>query len=466
MDLEAQIKALGPREVLRRLEAMGHPRLSEIRDYVESMWEWWARSDQLAPQGHWTRWLILAGRGWGKTRTGVEWVKAKALSNPGCRIALVGRTAADVYGVMLDGDSGLLRRAAPGQRPEHNPSKRRVTWPNGSVAETFSAEEPNQLRGPQFHFAWCDELAAWFDHDAWDQLQFGLRLGTHPQVVITTTPRPVAVIRELMATSGTLVTRGRTYDNRANLAPGFFDAVLRKYEGTKLGRQELEGEVLEDVEGALWTRALLDRARSDKTPPGFVRVVVGVDPATTSGEGSDLTGIIVAGLDATGRAWVLADHSLRGTPEQWAQAVVSAYHHHRANLVVAETNQGGEMVAALLRNIDATVPIRRRHAKVGKRLRAEPVAMLYEQNRVSHVPGLRSLEDQLATWSPMSGDESPDRMDALVYAVGELMQSEVAIPTQHGPVVNPAEQERQRLIERDLARAFEADRAFPAWEYT
>lgn len=417
-------------------------------------WPLWARPEQLAPLGSWTKWLALAGRGFGKTRLGVEWVLEYLREHPGARVALVGRTAADVRSTMLYGDSGLLTKSHPSDQLQHVASKRLVIHANGAQCETFSADEPRQLRGPQHHAAWADELAAWDDRDAWDQLMFGLRLewqGQQPRVVITTTPRPISVIRELVADPTCVVTRGSTYDNRSNLAPAFFTDIVRRFEGTRLGRQELNAEVLEDVAGALWNRSQIDRLRV-RSAPELERVVVGVDPATTSGEDSDATGIVVAGLGADGHGYVLADYTMRGTPEEWAQQVVQAYHRHSADLIVAERNQGGEMVEATIRHVDA-VPVKTVHARKGKTLRSEPVAMLYEQNRVHHVGALDALEDQLCQLAlgPLlekARSKSPDRADAMVYALTELFQSERVAQE---PAIYPRRQEdemEQRAIER------------------
>ena len=384
-------------------------------------WEFWSRPDQIAPKGDWRTWLILAGRGWGKSRTGAEWVRAQVKTGRCGRIALVARTAADVRDVIVEGESGLLAISPKDERPLWEPSRRRLTWPNGAQATTYSADEPDQLRGPQHDGAWADELAAWRYPDAWDQLRFGLRLGAHPRVVVTTTPRPTKIIRDLIASSDTVVTRGRTRDNAANLAPGVVAELERRYAGSRLGRQELDGEVLDDSAGALWRWSWIDAARVTKAPD-LRRIVVAVDPATTSGEESDETGIVVAGIGYDGRGYVLADESGRYRPEEWARRVASAYAAHKADAVIAEGNQGGEMVAAVLRAYgSAGLPVRTVHARRGKATRAEPVAVLYEQGRVSHVGSLARLEDQITTWDPASSRASPDRLDALVYALTDLL---------------------------------------------
>ena len=382
----------------------------------------------------WRAWVILAGRGWGKSRTGAEWVRAQVKAARAGRIALVARTAADVRDVIVEGESGILAISPKGERPTWEPSRRRLTWPNGAQATTYSADEPDQLRGPQHDGAWADEIAAWRYVDAWDQLRFGLRLGDHPRVVVTTTPRPTQIIRDLIAASDTVVTRGRTRDNVANLSPGVVTELERRYAGSRLGRQELDGEVLDDSAGALFRWAWIDATRVTKAPD-LRRVVVAVDPATTSGDESDETGIVVAGIGYDGRGYVLADESGRYRPEEWARKVASAYATHRADAVIAEGNQGGEMIGAVLRACGAsTLPVRTVHAKRGKATRAEPVAVLYEQGRVSHVGAFARLEDQLTTWDPASTRESPDRLDALVYAVTELMGGAPSTATAPKPV--------------------------------
>jgi len=382
-------------------------------------WPTWARPDQLPPPGAWSTWLILAGRGWGKTRTGAEWVRHMATTGRAGRIALVARTASDVRDVVVEGESGILRISPPGERPEWNSSRRRLTWPNGAIATTYSADEPDQLRGPQHDAAWLDELASWRYPEAFDQLRFGLRLGERPQVVVTTTPRPTPIVTGLIRAPGTVVTRGRTRDNAVNLAAGVVADLERRYAGTRLGRQELDGEILTDAPGALWKWAAIEAARVETAPP-LRRVVVAIDPAATSGDESDETGIVVAGLGWDDRVYVLADASGRYAPTEWARRAVAAYRTHGADRIVAEVNNGGEMVAATLRMIDPGAPVRTVHASRGKAVRAEPVAALYEQGRVSHVGPMPQLEDQMTTWDPGVSRKSPDRMDALVWALTDL----------------------------------------------
>lgn len=395
-------------------------------------WKFWARPKQIPPEGDWLVWLILAGRGFGKSRTGAEWVRSIAcgptpLSRGLCgRIALVAETAADARDVMVEGESGLLSVHPHDFRPLYEPSKRRITWPNGAMASLYNATEPDQLRGPQHDSAWCDELAKWrYARETWDMLQFGLRGGDNPRQVITTTPRPIAVLREIMAGETTVVTRGGTLENASNLAAAFLKQVVDRYEGTRLGRQELHAEILDDVPGALWTRKCLDDSRV-REAPDLERIVVAVDPAVTNGEESDETGIIVAGVapnaDGHTHGYVLDDWTLRGTPEEWARKAVAAYRMYGADRIVAEKNQGGEMVASVMRAVDRDVPVTLVSATRGKYVRAEPISALYEQGRVHHVGALGRLEDQMVMFTPDidRGEESPDRVDALVWALSSL----------------------------------------------
>ena len=368
-------------------------------------WSFWARPTQLPPPGDWRVWLLLAGRGFGKTRTGAELIRARVAALTARRLALVAPTAADARNVIVEGESGLLAVSPPWDRPRYEPSKRRLTWPNG-----------------------CDELGSWRYPEAWDMLMFGLRLVDDPRVVVTTTPRPTKLIRALIADPTALVTRGSTYENRANLAPAFLDQIIRKYEGTRLGRQELEAELLDDVPGALWTRGIIEAARAQAAPP-LARVVVAIDPAATSTAEADETGIIVAGKDEQGQGWVLADMSGRYPPTEWAKTAIAAYRAHRADRVVAEVNHGGEMVEATLRAIDSNVPFSAVRASRGKVTRAEPVAALYEQGRVHHVGSFPQLEDQMCDFVPTGYDDvglrsprhSPDRVDALVWSLTNLL---------------------------------------------
>lgn len=408
-------------------------------DALQYDWPYWARPNQLPPLGDWRFWLVQAGRGFGKTRTGAETIRMWVATGNYRIVHLVAPTAADARDVMIEGPAGLLSCYPPSERPDYEPSKRLVTFHNGAVAHAFSADEPERLRGPQCDSFWADEAAAWrFAEDAWDNLMFGFRLGDNPRGVITTTPKPIKLIRDLRADPHTIVTRGSSYENRANLAPAFFDSIIRKYEGTRLGRQELMAELLEDLPGALWTRALIDAGRTPTRlpngqhwqPPQYVRIVVAIDPAVTSNEESDETGIVVAALGVDGHVYVLADLSLRGTPGDWALAVLRAYCEYTADRIVAEVNNGGDLVEGNLRGFVSakmgllagqTLPCRSVRASRGKMIRAEPVAALYEQGRVHHVASFTKLEDQMCSYVPGLGEKSPDRMDALVWAITDLV---------------------------------------------
>lgn len=407
----------------------------ELQASLKWHWRFWARPDQLPPEGdEWSTWLILAGRGWGKTRVGAEtirsWVCGDTPLAPGrfSRIALVAETAADARDVMVEGDSGILGVHPKDFRPNYQPSIRKITWPNGAVAHLYNATEPDQLRGPQHDAAWCDELAKWrYAQATWDQLQFGLRLGESPKAIVTTTPRPLPVVRGIMADALTATTRGSTRDNRDNLARPFLAQIENKYGGTRLGRQELDGEILNDIPGALWTRTSIDGHRVNEAPESLSRVVVAVDPAASSGENADETGIVgcAVGVDEDGyqRGYVLADKSINGTPEEWARAAVALYRELDADIIIAEKNNGGEMVESVIKAIDRNVPVKLVHASRGKYVRAEPISALYEQGRVHHVGQFNELEDQMCTFSPDQDRKingSPDRMDALVWGMSEL----------------------------------------------
>lgn len=394
----------------------------ELRYRLLTDWRFRARPSQLAPDGDWSVWLILAGRGFGKTRTGGEWVSAQARAFPGCRIALVGATMADTLGVMVEGESGIIGGAEADFRPRHRAGRRQLVWPNGSMATLYSAVDPDRLRGPQFDFAWCDEIAAWpRPQQLWDNLRLGLRLGECPRVVVTTTPRPTAFVKGLMEAEGTHVTRGSTMDNQLHLPPSYVREMEAAYGGTALGRQELDGEFLEAIEGALWSRDGLDRCRRPLAGD-LRRIVVGVDPPA----GSGTCGIVVAGRDEEGAAWVLADASVADTgPDRWAAAVRSAVDRSAADLVIVETNNGGTMVEQVLRAGGQHLPLKAVKASVGKVARAEPVAALYARGLVHHVQPFRELEDQMCGLIQGGGyvgpGPSPDRADALVWALTELM---------------------------------------------
>ena len=421
----------------RTVQARGAAAVAEAltpaeRAALQYAWPLVARPEQLPPGGNWRTWLLKAGRGFGKTRAGAEWVRAEVEAGRRGRLALVAPTAADTRDVMVEGESGIMAISPPGMRPVYSPSTRRLTWPNGAMATTYSADEPDRLRGPQHDGAWSDEISVWRYPEAWDMLQLGLRLGTDPRQVVTTTPKPTRLVRELLKASSTIVTGGSTYDNSANLAAAFLAEIASRYEGTRLGRQELYAELLEDVEGALWKRewmrvkALPHPFRHDAggrefdLGPDLARIVVAVDPASTGNANSDETGIIVCARGNDGFGYVMADRSCRMSPDGWARRAVSAYHEYHADRIIAEKNQGGEMVGLVLAQVDANVPVSLVHASRGKQARAEPVSALYEQGRVFHTGAFPDLEDQLCTWTPDSG-ESPDRLDALVWGMTELM---------------------------------------------
>ena len=419
----ASILGCEPREldkVLRSLE-------DEQLETLKYDWPVWARDEQMPPEGRWTSWLYLGGRGAGKTRAGAEWIRARVAGGLGRRIALVASTAADARDVMIEGDSGLLAISPDGERPVYQPSKRRLTWPNGAVATLYSAEKPDALRGPQHDTAWCDELAKWkYLEPAWNNLQLGLRLGAAPQQVITTTPRAIGALKSIIARGDTAVTRGTSYDNRANLAPTFFAEIIRRYEGTRFGRQELDAELLEDVAGALWRRRMLDAARLPRATaaPELVRVVIGVDPSgTRGGDERDSVGIVAAGKGVDGLGYVLADFTCSLSPAGWARRIAEAASAYRADCIVAEANFGGAMVESVVTTANPGVRIKMVTASRGKIVRAEPIAALYEQKRVKHAGTFPALEDQLIAFTPDGyiGEGSPDRADAMIWALTELM---------------------------------------------
>jgi phage terminase large subunit-like protein len=415
-----------------------------------------ARPDQIAPDGDWDIWLALAGRGWGKTRTGMEWVKDQVENEGKRRVALVAETAADGRDVLIEGESGLLSLYPPNEGPIYEPSKRRVTWANGAVATLFNATEPSQLRGPQFDCALSDEIAKWkYARETWDQLQFGLRLGDDPRQVVTTTPRPIEIIKALVAGSegSVVVTRGNTLDNRSNLADKFLKKIVAKYEGTRLGRQELNAEILGDIPNALWTLATIDLHRVHEIPEQMGRVVVAVDPAITNTERSDEHGITAAGLSSNGReGYVLEDASIAGSPEQWARQAIACYDSWQADAIVVEVNQGGDMVAQTIRTIRANIPIREVRATRGKHVRAEPISSLYQQGRIHHVGSFPELETQMTmmTSNGFEGEGSPDRLDSVVWGLTELFPSMVTrkapAPVRVIPTVNPMTRIQKTLL--------------------
>lgn len=417
-------------------EPPGAPASQAVRLHTRrqlNRWHFTGRLAQMPPPGDWRVWLLMGGRGSGKTRAGAEWVHALALAQPDLRIALVAETLGDAREVMIDGVSGICRIAGRA-RPDFEASRRRLVWPNGSIAQIFSSEDPESLRGPQFHLAWCDEVGKWkHAQETWDMLQFGLRLGTDPRVLVTTTPRPVPLLRALAADRTTAVRRIATSDNAENLSPGFIAAMADRYGGTRLGRQELDGELIADREDALWSRARLETIRLRHAGP-LSRIVVAVDPPATASAAS-VCGIVVAGLDGTGRAVVLADCSVTGaSPAGWAGAVVRAFRRFDADRVVAEINQGGDMVTAMLKSVEADLPVTTVRATRGKFLRAEPVAALYEQGRVAHAGAFADLEDQMCDFGPdgLSAGRSPDRLDALVWALTALVLDRQGEPRVRG----------------------------------
>jgi phage terminase large subunit-like protein len=388
-----------------------------------------ARPNQLPPLDPWSIWLVLAGRGFGKTRTGAEWVRNLVETGAAGRIALVAPTAGDCRDIMLEGASGIMTISPDWNRPLYEPSKHRLTWQNGAQATLFSAEESDRLRGPNHDAAWGDELAAWADPQAvWDMLQFTMRIGKHPKICVTTTPRPIKLIKDLVKREGqdVAITRGSTYENESNLSAPFLAAMKQRYEGTRLGRQELFADVLSDTPGALWQQAWIDDNRVKHMPwEGLQRIVVAIDPAVTSGEDADETGIIVAGIDAVGHAYVLEDCSGRYQPHEWAAVAIGLYKKHSADRVIGERNNGGDMIEHTIRGVDPNVSFKSVVASRGKVTRAEPISALYEQSKVHHVGAFALLEDQLCSFtsdfSRSTAGYSPDRLDALVWAISELM---------------------------------------------
>lgn len=402
-------------------------------------WRFWARPGQLWPAGDWRYWLILAGRGYGKTRTGAEACRKVAKEGRrGDQIGLIGQTVADVRQVMVEGPAGIMAVSPRNFQPTYEPSKRLLTWPNGVKATTFSGDRPDQLRGPAHSFVWADEPAKWkYPTACWDMMEFGLRAGRLPRVVATTTPRPIPLIKDLLKNPRAVVTRGKTYENQHNLAPDFIDAIRRRYAGTRLGRQELDAEILDDNPRALWQRGKIDELRVDAAPDLY-RIVVAVDPMTADPDESpeleetSATGIVVAGCTPgrDGHGYVLEDCTIFGTPHQWGLAAVEAYQRWHASRVVCEINQGGKMVEFVIKtvagNMGLHVPYKGVHAALGKYTRAEPVAALYEQGRVHHVGSFADLEDELCEWVP--GMPSPNRLDSLVWAFTDLLVENIKRP--------------------------------------
>lgn len=428
------LRDLSSEELARILHELGPAQADELKH----TWEFWAREDQLEPKGDWDYWIFNAGRGAGKTRSGAEWVRHKVKQGLK-RIACVAPTKGDIRRVMVEGESGLLNvcwehdktyRGAKMGYPVWAPTNNTLSWENGAKVEFFSAEDPERLRGPQFHAAWADEVAAWRNQqDVWDMLQFTLRLGRKPTVMVTTTPKPTKLMRYLLKSDRSHVTNGSTFDNAHNLATPFLEGIKKEYEGTRLGRQELYAEMLEEADGALWTTEILDACQMDKKDlPEFSRIVVAIDPAVTANAESDMTGIVVAGIDVNGTGYVLEDATDRYSPAEWAAKAISLYQSYTADRIVAERNQGGEMVRRTLEAEDETVPIRLVHASRGKMARAEPISALYEKGKVKHIRGLDELETQMRTWEPLGSIGSPDRLDACVWALTDLMLNGVSNP--------------------------------------
>lgn len=407
-----------------------------------------ARPDQIPPEGDWEIWMILSGRGWGKTRTGAEWVRHIVTNGMAGQVALIGETAADCRDVMVEGSSGILAVHPPHERPKYEPSKRKLTWPNGAIAHTYNAVEPDQLRGPQHDAAWSDELAKWkYARETWDQLQFGLRLGS-PRQLITTTPRPIRLVKDIAAgREGRVhVVAGHTLDNRANLAPNFLERVMKRYSGTRLGQQELAGRILADAPNSLWTQGNIDQNRLRQVPPNIGRIVVSVDPpikrpdvTESDEEGGAECGIVVcAASDDNELGYTLEDATVRASPRGWARRACSMVYHYKADAIVAEVNNGGAMVTDTIRSVDSNVRVIEVVATKGKHIRAEPVSSLYEQDRISHVGTFPELEEQMTSMTSLGylGDGSPDRCDALVWGFTELFE-QITTAEEEVPRWNP-----------------------------
>jgi phage terminase large subunit-like protein len=382
-------------------------------------WQFWARPKQLPPPGDWFGWMLRAGRGFGKTRSGAEFIIDRARKGYR-RIALIGQTKADVRDAMVEvGDSSILRISHPNFRPIYEPSKRRLTWPNETIAIIYSGDEPDQLRGEQHDTAWIDELAKFkYSQDTWDNMELGLRLGPDPRVIISTTPRPIPIIKALIEDPDIIDVVGSSYENIANLSEKYIERIIKKYEGTRLGKQEIYAQILSDNPDALWTRKILEKNRINKAPE-LVRIAVAIDPEATANEMSSETGIIGGGISEDDHCYILEDVTLKGTPDKWGNAAVALYYKLKADRIIGEVNNGGDMVEHVIRSIDKKVSYKAVRASRGKYVRAEPVSALYEQKKIHHVGYFPELEDQLCEWVP--GDKSPDRLDALVWLVTELM---------------------------------------------
>lgn len=405
------------KEILKKI----YQQLSKV-DLLKVYYDWnlWARPEQLPPEDlNWRYWLLLAGRGFGKTRTGAEWIKDLVARRKASRIALIAPTAADVRDVMIEGESGLIEISHPQMRPVYQPSKRKLVWPNGAMAFAYSADEPDRLRGPQHDAIWADELATWRYPGSWDNANLGLRLGDNPRAVITTTPRPVQFLKDLLKNPHTYVTRGSTFDNQKNLPRGFIEDIVSRYQGTPLGAQEINAQILDEIPGVMWNQSQLDELRVDKGPLEFDKVVVALDPAVTSGTKSDETGIIVVGKKGH-KGYVIDDLSGQHPPEIWANHARDAYYKYKARCIVAESNQGGDLIKSVLRVCAPELKIFTVRAIKGKAARAEPIAALYAKGDIHHIGEFKKLEDQMCTCDLTDKRFSPDRLDALVWGFTEL----------------------------------------------
>lgn len=406
----------------RLVELLKKEKQRRSQEALHYNWQHMARENQRVPKGDWRVWLILAGRGFGKTRTGAETLRHWIGEGLCRRIALIGETETEIRQVMVEGPSGILSIHPPSERPLYESSKRVLTWPNGAIATCFSAEAYEHLRGPQFDGAWIDELAKFKDGEkVWDQLMFGLRLGQRPRVIVTTTPRPTKLLKRLVKDPEVVVTKGSTFENAKNLAQPFLDYIHNHYEKRWLGRQEIYADFVEEKEGALWTPTLLERAKASFQESSLKRIVIAIDPAVSYGVNSDETGIIAAGLNEEGIGIILEDLSLKGSPHTWMSKAIEAYHRLKADRILAEVNMGGDLVEQLLRVQDRSVSYKAVRAMRGKVLRAEPIASLYERGKVWHAESFPELEKQLCSYAPGTGSKSPDRLDALVWALTELM---------------------------------------------
>jgi len=417
--LRQSVRLLNPIQIQAVLDEL-NPKDQSVLLYN---WYLWAREKQLVPPGDWAYWVIKAGRGFGKTRTGAETVRQWKDKYP--IIHLIARTAADARDTMIEGESGILAVSPPWDRPLYEPSKRRITWNNGARATIFSAEEPDALRGPQCYAGWCDELASWkYAQDTWDNYLFGLRLGDDTKTIITTTPRYIPVLKDIINDPATIVTSGSTFENKENLSKTFFNTVIKKYDGTRLGKQEIYAELLEEVEGALWNMSMIEQYRVSEMPE-LVRLVIPIDPAVTSKDTSDDTGIVPVGMDANGRLYVIEDLTGIYTPQQTMRVAVGAYDKLKADTIVAEVNNGGDYIEEMLKLIGGDIPYNSVWASRGKVTRAEPIVMLYEQGRVHHIGVLDKLEDEMTTWDAKAGDKSPNRIDSLVWGLTDLMSNKI-----------------------------------------